>query len=80
MRILSTRSKISSKGFYESFIFNKQCSLYIYDRYPAAWVDTLLIEFIPIFDMDILCGIDTLIDKWCPSLKLISAYKVFILQ
>jgi hypothetical protein len=31
MQILSTRSKVSSGRFYESFTSNKQCKLYVRD-------------------------------------------------
>jgi hypothetical protein len=33
MQILSTRSKVSSRGFYESFTFNKRCNLYVCDTF-----------------------------------------------
>jgi hypothetical protein len=32
MQILSTRSKVSSRRFYESFTSNKRCNLYIRDN------------------------------------------------
>jgi hypothetical protein len=32
MQILSTRSKVSSRRFYESFTFNKRCKSYVHDN------------------------------------------------
>jgi hypothetical protein len=36
MQILSTRSKVSSRRFYESFTSNKQCKSYVRDKETLA--------------------------------------------
>ena len=41
MQFLSVRSKVSSKGFYESFTSNKQCNLYVCDKVAVSFLVSL---------------------------------------
>jgi hypothetical protein len=48
MQILSTRSKVSLRRFFESFISNKQCKSYICDKAPWAWIWKLALSCYPL--------------------------------